>query len=73
MKNFFDDYEKLVKPTMTPVKPELEQVENLFEVEEEKPIQTPPTVSGFNEEELIEKISSRLFEKLSKINDTKEE
>lgn len=70
MLEFFDDYEKLVKPTLE-VKVETKSEDELFQVEEEKPAPEPQPFTGFNEDELIDKISSKILEMLS--NKQKEE
>lgn len=64
MMEFFDDYEKLVKPTLE-VKVEPNNEDELFQVEEEKPVPEPQPFAEFNEDELIDKISAKILEKLS--------
>ena len=63
--DFLDSYEKLVKPELEP-KVEVKNEDELFKIEEEeKPVPEPQTFSDINEDELLEKLSAKILEKLS--------
>ena len=73
MMDFLDIYEKNVKPELQPVvveEPQKDETE-LFKVEKEEP--KPPTFSDFDENALIEKISSKILESLNIQQQNKEE
>lgn len=71
MFDFFEDYEKFVKPTLEEKVEPTKNEDELFEIEEEKPVPETQPFAGFNEDELIDKISAKILEKLS--NKQKEE
>ena len=74
MMDFFDIYEKNVRPELQPVVVEEPQKSDneLFKVEEkEEP--KPPTFSDFDENALIEKISAKILESLNIQQQNKEE
>lgn len=67
MFDFFEDYEKFVKPTLEVKVEPTKNEDDLFEIEPEvkKEEPKPQTFSEFNEDALIEKISAKILEKLS--------
>lgn len=67
MMEFFDSYDKLVKPELEP-KVEVKNEDELFELEPEVKIKEEPkpqTFSEFNEDALVEKLTAKILEKLS--------